>query len=644
MARLHVVEAAWSLTGSMADHRHARLRRASRPSRGAWPRVSRRRRGASGIVECGAGERAARRRGSRRSSSARRRPARAPGQRARDRRGRAAAGGARARLRDDRRARRNGIRARFHAGSGPRPHAARGGAAHARAIDGRGLGQDAASFSAGIRCTTRPPISTSRTRWRRSRRPCTCRLTTTRRRAPAPGTCRARTRSSRGATRAPATARITIAQPLIEPLFERPHSRGAAWPRSAEGRTIRDASSCGARGSSAPERREDDGGAPSTTASSPDPHGRSARRASAAWTPVQRRGRRRRRAPMLVFFPDARVYDGRFANNGWLQEFPDPMTKLTWDNAALVSPATADAAGASTQGDRDPRRARRSQRRASRVPHARPGAEHGRRGARLRPQRRRASSRNGVGVDVLRRCAPADALHVARRRARWRRPAGTHKLASTQDHHAIFNAQQGHGQAERLPELFREGDARRVPRASRTSRSIACTRRRSKSLFDDHDYDQGHKWGMAIDLNAVHRLQRVRRSPARPRTTSRSSARSEVARGREMHWIRIDRYFKGDADDARGRVTSRSRASTARTRRASRSARSRATVARPRRPERHGLQPLHRHAVLLEQLPVQGAPLQLLQQPATAELREARAHAARGDGLQPGRHACACAA
>ena len=43
----------------------------------------------------------------------------------------------------------------------------------------------------------------------------------------------------------------------------------------------------------------------------------------------------------VVFVPSWSVYDGRFNNNAWLQEAPDPMTKLTWDNAALVSPATA---------------------------------------------------------------------------------------------------------------------------------------------------------------------------------------------------------------------------------------------------------------------------------------------------------------
>src|SRR6185436_19538075 len=47
----------------------------------------------------------------------------------------------------------------------------------------------------------------------------------------------------------------------------------------------------------------------------------------------------------LVFRTDPTIYDGRFANNGWLQELPKPLTKLTWDNAALVSPNTAKQLG-----------------------------------------------------------------------------------------------------------------------------------------------------------------------------------------------------------------------------------------------------------------------------------------------------------
>ncbi len=46
-----------------------------------------------------------------------------------------------------------------------------------------------------------------------------------------------------------------------------------------------------------------------------------------------------------MFTPDFHTYDGRYNNNGWLQEAPDPITKLTWDNAALISPATAKELG-----------------------------------------------------------------------------------------------------------------------------------------------------------------------------------------------------------------------------------------------------------------------------------------------------------
>src|SRR5204863_7894579 len=47
----------------------------------------------------------------------------------------------------------------------------------------------------------------------------------------------------------------------------------------------------------------------------------------------------------IVFVPSASLHDGRFANNGWLQELPNPLTKLTWDNPALVSPKTAESRG-----------------------------------------------------------------------------------------------------------------------------------------------------------------------------------------------------------------------------------------------------------------------------------------------------------
>ena len=100
-------------------------------------------------------------------------------------------------------------------------------------------------------------------------------------------------------------------------------------------------------------------------------------------------------------------------------------------------------------------------------------------------------------------------------------------------------------------------------------------------------------------------------SPARPRTTSRSSARAACCSSREMHWLRIDRYFDGDRDEPD--VVAPADAVPALRERAVRvRLPGQRDGAQPRRAQRDGLQPLRRHAVLLEQLPVQGPPLQLV--------------------------------
>ena len=141
---------------------------------------------------------------------------------------------------------------------------------------------------------------------------------------------------------------VTIQQPLIEPLYdgrsahqvlqmldrgagdERLRDRQGLLGRAAQGRRFR--SLVAPRG---PRRRRARYGA--AAAKTPTLQG------AALATPAQTR--RLEGKLEVIFRPDPTIYDGRFANNGWLQELPKPITKLTWDNAAILSPATAHRLG-----------------------------------------------------------------------------------------------------------------------------------------------------------------------------------------------------------------------------------------------------------------------------------------------------------
>ena len=70
------------------------------------------------------------------------------------------------------------------------------------------------------------------------------------------------------------------------------------------------------------------------------------RRSRCRSRPASPRSRKRRPPGLeIIFRPDPTIWDGRFANNGWLQELPKPLTKLTWDSVAMFSPETAGRLG-----------------------------------------------------------------------------------------------------------------------------------------------------------------------------------------------------------------------------------------------------------------------------------------------------------
>jgi len=242
----------------------------------------------------------------------------------------------------------------------------------------------------------------------------------------------------------------------------------------------------------------------------------------------------------LVFTGDRKVHDGRFANNGWLQELPDAITTITWDNALLMAPATAGGLGLAS-GDVVRVQAGRA---TLELPvYLLPGQAPGTVSVSLGYGRTAAGQvGDGVGADAyaartLERLWSVAEVAVA--------PTGRHHtLAVTQDHHAI-DAIGFEGRLQRLPELIREATVE----AYLADPSVVRSHTDDVPLFSlwkERSYE-GDQWGMAIDLNAcigctacVVACQAENNIPV--------VGREQVIEGREMHWIRLDRYFSGTPD------------------------------------------------------------------------------------------------
>jgi Fe-S-cluster-containing dehydrogenase component len=229
----------------------------------------------------------------------------------------------------------------------------------------------------------------------------------------------------------------------------------------------------------------------------------------------------------IIFRPDPTIGDGAFANNGWLQELPKPFTKLTWDNAALVSPATAANLGLASEDVIELKYRGRS---VAAPVWVLPGQADNCVTVHLgygRTRVGRVGTGTGFNAYAL-RCADApwhDAgLTILKTARRW-------PLAATHHHHlmegrhpvragtlAEYKADPAF--AQRLVEEPPEG-----------------------SLYPGYPYT-GHAWGMAIDVNAcigcnacVVACQSENNIPI--------VGKGQVIRGREMHWIRIDLYYDG---------------------------------------------------------------------------------------------------
>ncbi len=232
----------------------------------------------------------------------------------------------------------------------------------------------------------------------------------------------------------------------------------------------------------------------------------------------------------IVFTPDPTVHDGRFANNGWLQELPKPLTKLTWDNAAHVSPRLAEARRLSNGDGVE----LRFQGRTLRAPvWIVPGHADGCVSLTLGYGRATGRVAHGAGVNAyaLRTAAaPYGGAGLGLTRTGDRAA-----LATTQNH---FLMEGRH--------LVRHGTIEEYVKHPEFVKEMGEAPPKTLTLYAEHEYT-GHKWGMAIDLNACTGCNACTIA-CQAENNIPVVGKAQVANGREMHWIRVDTYYSGDLD------------------------------------------------------------------------------------------------
>jgi molybdopterin-containing oxidoreductase family iron-sulfur binding subunit len=259
----------------------------------------------------------------------------------------------------------------------------------------------------------------------------------------------------------------------------------------------------------------------------------------------------------VVFLPSPSLHDGRFANDGWLQELPDPLTKLTWDNPALVSPQTAETLGVSSE---DMVRLDYAGRSLELPVWLIPGMTDGVVAVTLGYGRSHAGRiGSGVGFDAFRiRSAGAPGFDSG---ASLTSLGRRYPLSGTQEHGSMEGRPLV--RESTLAELQAKAAAAAPPAEAHEAGSPVAAQPEGHgvpgalgvfaenpqhfSLWKEHAYDQGHQWGMTIDLNACTGCNACMVA-CQSENNIPVVGKAQVANGREMHWLRVDRYFSGEPD------------------------------------------------------------------------------------------------
>ncbi|HXT12358.1 MAG TPA: TAT-variant-translocated molybdopterin oxidoreductase [Candidatus Angelobacter sp.] len=242
----------------------------------------------------------------------------------------------------------------------------------------------------------------------------------------------------------------------------------------------------------------------------------------------------------VIFYRDYKVDDGRYSNNGWLQELPDPVTKLVWDNTVMMSRKTARDLGVKSSDVVEVKVGSRSVRGPVWV---QPGMADYVVGLALgygREWNGRIGYKVGFDAYTLRTTETANFVTGAT----ISKTSETYPLSTTQNHWSMEGRpiirEANLGDYRDNPEFVKNMDAEKPPGGDRPMYPNPFDFNEKMGRPAGH-----HQWGMSVDLTAcvgcstcVLACQSENNVPI--------VGKNLVGRGREMHWMRIDRYYTGD--------------------------------------------------------------------------------------------------
>ncbi len=238
---------------------------------------------------------------------------------------------------------------------------------------------------------------------------------------------------------------------------------------------------------------------------------------------------------------DPTIYDGQFSNNGWLQELPKPMTKLTWDNAVLIGPKMAERLQIKVE---DVVELELNGKKVTGPVWIQAGHPDNSVTVTLGYGRRRAGrvgTAQGFDAYALRTSAApwiATGLQI-------RKTGETYKLASTQGYQTMDTPDGGHRPLVRETTLE---DYRKRPNFAGEEGEEPAP---GLTLYKPYPYkEEDYAWGMAIDLNSCVGCNNCMLA-CQSENNIAVVGKEQCVIGRHMHWIRVDAYYQGDRDNPR---------------------------------------------------------------------------------------------